>query len=357
MYGLADASRSWYLKLKTELEHLGAKPVKLDQGVFVWFDGSNLIGIMVCVVDDVIWSGTEEFVSVVAKLNSIFQIGSKHNKSFKYIGIHLQKLNDGSIEINQDEYVDELEIIDLPKERSNISQQEPISESERTEIRKAIGKLNWLAGMTRPEISFTVSDVSSRITSATIADIKLVNKTIKFLKTTRSYIKIPRIEWCDLKLLVFADASFNNLGNGLSQGGHTVLIADSKGNCSPISWCSNRLRRVVRSTLAAETLSFPDGADSAFYTSRMMKDFFPDATEPPIMCYTDSRSLFESAGSSNNVSDKRLRVEIGAIRELIQREEISMKWIEGKQQLADVFTKKGASPLPLTGVLQSGSYP
>lgn len=256
----------------------------------------------------------------------------------------------------QDEYIDELELISLSKERSSIAQQELVSESERTEIRKAIGKLNWLACMTRPEISFTVSDISSRITSATISDVKLTNKTIKFLKTTKGYIKIPRIELSSLKLMVYADASFNNLGNGHSQGGHIVLIADSKGNCSAISWSSNRLRRVVRSTLAAETLSFADGADSAFYLSKMMKDFLPEVNIPPIECYSDSRSLFESSGSCHNVSDKRLRVEIGAIREMIRREEISIKWIEGKNQLADVFTKKGSSPISLMGVLQSGNY-
>ena len=33
IYGLADASRYWYLKLKEELVNLSATPLMLDQGI------------------------------------------------------------------------------------------------------------------------------------------------------------------------------------------------------------------------------------------------------------------------------------------------------------------------------------
>ena len=35
IYGLADASRYWYLKFREEHIKLGAKPSQLDQGVFI----------------------------------------------------------------------------------------------------------------------------------------------------------------------------------------------------------------------------------------------------------------------------------------------------------------------------------
>ena len=34
-YGLADASRYWYLKFREELIKLGATPTQLDQGTFI----------------------------------------------------------------------------------------------------------------------------------------------------------------------------------------------------------------------------------------------------------------------------------------------------------------------------------
>ena len=355
VYGLADASRNWYLKLRKELINLGAKAVDLDQGMFIWLDDSGqLIGLMACFVDDVLWAGNEDFTEIIEQLKKVFQFGNEQSDTFKYIGIELQRNDNGNITLRQDDYIEKLDVIYLNKERNNCDQQEPVTDDERSRIRKTLGQLNWLAGMTRPEISFTVSDISSRIRDATISDIKRINKIVKFLKSHRSYIQIPVLDLNSLSIKVFADASFNNLHNGQSQGGHIIVCADSIGNCSLISWNSNRVRRVVRSTLAAETLSFTDGADSAIYFSKLIQEFTFNI--PPIICYTDSRSLFESAGSYKPVNDRRLRVEINAIREMLLKNEITIKWIDGKQQISDVLTKKGASPFLLMDVIQSGKY-
>ena len=151
---------------------------------------------------------------------------------------------------------------------------------------------------------------------------------------------------------MFTDASFNNIEGGQSQGGHIVFLTDGSGNSSPISWSSNRIRRVVRSTLAAESLASVDGADAAFFMAKMIGEFLTKT--PEVVCLTDSRSLFECAGSTKAVSDKRLRVEINALRQMINKDEIILRWIDGKHQLANVLTKKRASPFSLMEVLKSG---
>ena len=40
---------------------------------------------------------------------------------------------------------------------------------------------------------------------------------------------------------------------------------------------------------------------------------------------------------------------------MVDREEISVMWVNKDQELSDVLTKKGASPNPLMSVLQQGS--
>ena len=45
-----------------------------------------------------------------------------------------------------------------------------------------MGQLNWLAGISRPEISFQICKISARIKSATIADIKAINKVAWYNK-------------------------------------------------------------------------------------------------------------------------------------------------------------------------------
>jgi len=356
VYGLADASRSWYLKLRSKLIKLGGKPVSLDQGIFLWFIGSKLYGLMACFVDDVVWAGNEQFIMVINNLKKTFSIGAEFNTDFKYIGIHLQQNDDGTITIDQKDYVKELEMISLAPDRKHLNQQESVNETERSEIRKAIGKLNWIAGMTRPEISFTVSEISAHVGSATLNDVKRINKTIKFVQNTPGFIKIPKLDLRTIKVRVFTDASFNNLNNGNSQEGYTVFCSDTLRNCAPILWSSNKVKRVVRSTLAAETLSFADGAESGIYVSNLLKEFVPELKTLNIECITDSRSLFESAGTTTAVSDRRLRVEINAIREMIKNNEIVINWVKGEKQLSNVLTKAGASPFSLMDIIQSGKF-
>ena len=73
-----------------------------------------------------------------------------------------------------------------------------------------------------------------------------------------------------------------------------------------------------------------------------------------VVMVTDSRSLFDASNTSSQISDRRLRVEMSAIRETKERGEIDIRWINGSGQLADVLTKKGASPYSLLRVLGDG---
>ena len=144
------------------------------------------------------------------------------------------------------------------------------------------------------------------------------------------------------------------MSDGSSQGGHIVFLTDSDDNSCPLSWQSTKLKRVVKSTLAAETLALVDGADNAFLLSKLLGEIIYNEKNSrlPIECRTDNRSLFQAAHTTNTLSDKRLRIEMSIVREMIERGELELVWVEAKHQLADVLTKKGASSASLLEVLQ-----
>ena len=70
--------------------------------------------------------------------------------------------------------------------------------------------------------------------------------------------------------------------------------------------------------------------------------------------YTDNMSLTEAVHSTKEVEEKRLRIDIAAVRESIKRKEITVQWIDNKMQLADVCTKQGASSQVLIDVIKCG---
>ena len=61
----------------------------------------------------------------------------------------------------------------------------------------------------------------------------------------------------------YRDSSYNNLDNGSSQGGFIIFVSDKTGKISPITWQSKRIRPVVQSTMAAETLALVDAVKAS----------------------------------------------------------------------------------------------
>ena len=99
--------------------------------------------------------------------------------------------------------------------------------------------------MARPETSFFVCETSTRIKDATISDLILANKFVKFVKNTPTYIRIPTLHIESIYMELFSDASLNNLHNGGSQGGFLVFLSDKFNNVAPIAWSSTKLKHVA----------------------------------------------------------------------------------------------------------------
>ena len=69
----------------------------------------------------------------------------------------------------------------------------------------------------------------------------------------------------------------------------------------------------------------------------------------------DNKSCVEALRSSSQIEDKRLRIEIGEVKEMIKSKIVNeVTWVEGSAQLADALTKKGASGLGIQEVIQKG---
>ena len=85
VYGLCDAGRAWYMRVKNELTVLGMSQCSLDPSIFVWHE-DGLAGILCIYVDDFLWAGTEKFKScVIDRVCQLFRIGTSNSDSFKYV--------------------------------------------------------------------------------------------------------------------------------------------------------------------------------------------------------------------------------------------------------------------------------
>ena len=115
---------------------------------------------------------------------------------------------------------------------------------------------------------------------------------------------------------------------------------------------------MVRSSLAGETLAMADAIDSAIFIATLYAELTtgqPKSLSIPITCIVDNRSLYDAIKSMKSVAEKRLRLEITNIKELVNNGQIkNITWCSTKEQLADCLTKKGASTLQLLKTLSEG---
>ena len=110
---------------------------------------------------------------------------------------------------------------------------------------------------------------------------------------------------------------------------------------------------VQQSTLAVETLSFVNGCDTAYFIANLVSDLI-QVEKILIHAFTDNQSLHDSINTTKATTDRCLRVEISALREMYDKNEIMINWLKRHHQLNNVLTKKGTSYHSLIKVPQEG---
>ena len=155
VYGLNDASRIWFFTVRKELLSSNCIQSTIDKAIFRWYENSKLAGLFVLHVDDFFYAGTKSFITnVIDKICLKFQIGSQGTNCFKYIGLEITHDND-SITLAQNEYSILVNEIPITITRM-MHKRDEVSCLEKKQLRSLIGKLNWIANQTRPDLSFDV---------------------------------------------------------------------------------------------------------------------------------------------------------------------------------------------------------
>lgn len=328
--------------------------------MFYWLDeDKNVTGTLACHVDDFIWGGTQMFaMTVIPHLRSQFNVGREAQDSFSYVGVDFVTLGT-KVQIHQQTYIQHLQSIPLTPSRA-AEPGSPLTEAERDQLRSKIGQLLWVARQSRPDVMFDASNLASSLKQATVQTINEANRVVCKLKAKSVELNFQQLgKDSNLKIVTFTDASFANLSDGGTQGGHLIVLMGDNGLFSPISWQSKRIKRIVRSTLAGETLAMSEGIDNAIFLSTLFSELYAGSTDHcvPIVCVTDNFSLVDALKSTKFVAEKRLRLEISSIKELIQTKKVlKVLWSKTKEQLADCLTKKGASSVMLLKALHEGHW-
>ena len=352
VYGLCDASRNWYLKVVEVLKELGMQISFFDKAIFT-FKTDKLEGIILIHVDDLLFFGSDVFYSrVMQKFKEAFLISREDRQVFKYLGIVVTQNPDGTILLDQKSFLEGMDADLLPSDSMKDKERKANAEEKKL-FRQGIGKLGWITSITKPEASFSYCALSTVQSDPQIKDFVRYSKVVRDLKSSNAWIAIPKLNMNHLQVTAFSDASFGNLAHGASQIGYIVFVHDEYGNAVPVSWASKKAKRVSRSTLTAETQAAAEAVDTAFVIRKCLEEIL-GIVMPTIKLFVDNKSLHDAAKTTNLLDEKRLHVEMNALREMVDNKTIQIEWISTDKQLADVLTKHGVNKKKLTDVLSRG---
>ena len=365
VYGLGDSGRMWYLTLSAELINLGGSKCQ-DGAVFRFHDKDGFNGLLLVHVDDFLCAGNQRFMTdVIGKLLKKY-LFSKHDacSNFTYIGWNISQGED-AININQTEYVESVQ--QIPVSRIDQRNKERLLDSQEIKLYQGLlGKINWVATQTRPDLSFNVYQASIHQKSPSVEHLIALNNAQKKLVNGPKKLIIPRLDqdittW---KIVVFADGSYKNVApEKIKSGKGYVILIVAHDKCVIVEWKSNSVRRVVHNVLGSETLSLCDSLGAAIsIKAQLLQIVFNDKrykedTLLPISANIDSKQLHDLLINKSASIDQRLNVEVAEIVEMIETKVVDdVKLVKTNTNIANSLTKRDAPTRDLNDLVENGLY-
>ena len=364
VYGLTTAPLEWYSQVDKVLKELGGIQTAADPCVWV-FTASNgeHIGIIGAHVDDFLIAGEgaewEKFLEI---LLAAFRWTPWEESTFKQCGISVEQQTDGSIIQHQEEYLAAMSEIEISADRAKMLNT-PVTETERTQLRALLGGLQWLVTQTRVDGMIDVNLLQSCVTTATVENLNSANKILRKLRQGPPKMFNRKIDG-PLHIVAWSDASWANRRDGKSTGGFLIgicgegVLDGNRGHVSIISWGTNKLKRVARSSMAAEMQALANAEDELHLCRLAWLEFNGKAVdlnyvdsilhEIPGTVVIDAKSIYDALTSQNQptqLSEKRTALELIAYLRNTEANGTITRWVHGGANLADGLTKLGVHPM------------
>ena len=196
LYGLNDAARQFYQSMVDCLKNVGCKQSQLDPALFYMIDNGELISIVASHVDDFLHSGTQVFEEkVISKLRKRFVAGKIEENIFRYVGryVGFDIIQDKrGIIMDQSKYISNIEGGKIDPNRS-MNKEDQLTSDEQTLLRQIVGRLNWAVQGSRPDMSFDMIELSTKLKNGTVGDLIRAIKCIRKLQTGSSVVRFQNL--------------------------------------------------------------------------------------------------------------------------------------------------------------------
>lgn len=299
---------------------------------------------LVIYVDDglVICKNKQIIIGILNQLKTMFQI--TFSEPYYFVGLEILKTDTG-ISISQTNYIHQI------IQRFNMSDASPVSipedpnqnltvncgpvlEENDVPYRQAIGSLMFLATVSRPDISHAVGVLSRYVNRHSEIHWTAIKRIIKYLIGTSTFgILFQKGE--QHSLIGFSDADFaGDFETRKSTSGYVYKYSNA-----PITWTSRRQQSVSVSTTEAEYIAASEACKEAIWLTQLLSDL-DERCNRPVELYLDNQSAIRLIKNPEmHTRAKHISVRYHFIRELYEKGDINVTYVNTNDQEADIFTK------------------
>lgn len=338
IYGLKQSGRMWNLKIASLLINLGFKQSQADQCLFIKGEGANqiLIGLF---VDDILSSGQpEQLDSLFRDISSVFKLKDLGEVS-KIVGLEIKRTSE-IITVDQSQFIrlilekfgmSDCKPMDTPMIANNESSK--MEFEDKSLFRQAVGSLNYLSVGTRPDISYAVYHVSTKMVNPTVSDWKEILRIFRYLRGT---IDLKLTYRCNLQsesLHGFSDASYASRPKAKSMSGYVFLM-----NGGAITWRAKKQNVTATSSTEAEYVALADAAREAVWLRQITGEI--SSNYASLLILEDNQSSINSAkGNTDHSRSKHIDVKHHFIRDMVKSKKVKLDHIATENMTADILTK------------------
>jgi hypothetical protein len=364
LYGLKQSPRIWNQTIAKFFVDLGFYRCIADQSVFI-LRGEEFVLIILLYVDDMLIFGSDpkEIDWIQQELTNRFKIHEIANGE-EFVGYQIIKdETNQTISINQNNFLYKLlnetkfEVCrnaNTPFEPKTavVSSDTPMTAEEREFMstipyRSVVGSLNYLACGSRPDIAFATNQLSKVLNNPRPEHWRAVERVLSYLqrvpKYSITYKGISANNEATVQIKAFSDADF---GGGDPEDPKSISAYAFILNEGIISWSSKKQETTARSSTESELVAADHCSRHALWSRSILGEL--GFGELCIPIFSDNKSTIAICEKTETSSrSKHINIQYHAIKESLDRKQLSLTYVETENNLADPMTKALTGPIML----------
>ncbi|CAI7815354.1 unnamed protein product [Closterium sp. NIES-53] len=345
LYGMKQAPRQCYLKLRGVLEEIGFTPSTADHSLFMLGEGEQRSFMVVYVDDILIFSPSSDLVKeVMLKLQDKFKCKALGDVSF-YLGLHIERdVEKRCMRVHQRKYLEAL-AANFGQSDGHVGtpfpsgfkcvkgpEEESVGEEERHRFHSLVDSLMYAAVNTRPDVAFATGQLARVVQCLNKEQVAAGMRVAKYLGQTPTvglqYSAVAQrrqkgadgVESGRLFLTAFSDAFFESESEDMTSVGGFICCVGG----GPIAWESKKQVDQALSSVESEYMALFRAVREIVWQRRLLAEL-GEEQQGPTPLYCDSQGAI--ALTKNHVLHgltKHMRVKWHWTRSMVAAGEVEL---------------------------------